>query len=109
LPDLTAQYDQTEARIRATSPRYAALTQPVPLDLKQIQELVLDSHTLLLEYSLGEDRSYLWAVTDSNLMSVTLPRRAEIEKTSSPWRSQLFEGLPQSESIRIPFSSDAML
>jgi len=32
-----------------------------------------------------------------------------IKKTSSPWRSQLFEGLPQSESIRIPFSPDAML
>ena len=82
LRDLTEQYDRTEAQIRTTSPRYAALTQPVPLDLKQIQELVLDSHTLLLEYALGEDRSYLWAVTDSNLMSFTLPRRAEIEQAA---------------------------
>ncbi len=32
-----------------------------------------------------------------------------IKKTSSPWRSQIFEGVPQSESIRIPFSPDAML
>ncbi len=82
LQALTAQYDETEARIRATSPRYAALTQPVPLDLKQIQELVLDSHTLLLEYAMGEDRSYLWAVTDSALSSFTLPRRAEIEQAA---------------------------
>jgi CHAT domain-containing protein len=80
LQTLTAQYDETEARIRVTSPRYAALTQPVPLDLKQIQELVLDSHTLLLEYAMGEDRSYLWAVTNSALSSFTLPRRAEIEQ-----------------------------
>ena len=82
LQALAAQYDETEAQIRATSPRYAALTQPVPLDLKQIQELVLDAHTLLLEYSLGEDRSYLWAVTDSALESFTLPGRAEIEQTA---------------------------
>lgn len=82
LQTLTAQYDETEARIRTTSPRYAALTQPVPLDLKQIQELVLDPHTLLLEYALGEDRSYLWAVTDSALTSFTLPRRAEIERAA---------------------------
>jgi CHAT domain-containing protein/Tfp pilus assembly protein PilF len=82
LQDLTAQYDNTETQIRATSPRYAALTQPVPLDLKQIQELVLDSHTLLLEYTLGEDRSYLWAVTDSTLTSFTLPGRAEIEQAA---------------------------
>jgi UDP-glucose 4-epimerase len=32
-----------------------------------------------------------------------------IKRTSSPWRSQLFEAVPQSESIRIPFSSDAKL
>jgi nucleoside-diphosphate-sugar epimerase len=32
-----------------------------------------------------------------------------IKKTSSAWRSQIFEGVPQSESIRIPFSPDAML
>jgi CHAT domain-containing protein len=82
LQALTAQYDETSARIRATSPHYAALTQPVPLDLKQIQELVLDSHTLLLEYALGEDRSYLWAVTDSALASFTLPGRAEIEQAA---------------------------
>ena len=82
LQALTAQYDETETRIRVTSPRYAALTQPVPLDLKQIQELVLDSHTLLLEYALGEDRSYLWVVTDSALESFTLPGRAEIEQAA---------------------------
>jgi len=32
-----------------------------------------------------------------------------IKKTSSPWRSQIFEAVPQSQSIRIPFSPDAML
>ena len=44
--------------------------------------MVLDSHTLLLEYALGEDRSYLWAVTDSALTTFTLPRRAEIERAA---------------------------
>jgi CHAT domain-containing protein/tetratricopeptide (TPR) repeat protein len=82
LQNLTAEYDETEAQIRASSPRYAALTQPVPLDLKQIQEQVLDSETLLLEYALGEDHSYLWAVTASELTSFTLPKRAEIEQVA---------------------------
>jgi CHAT domain-containing protein/Tfp pilus assembly protein PilF len=79
LQTLTAEYDETEAQIRAASPHYAALTQPEPLDLKQIQEQVLDSNTLLLEYALGEDRSYLWAVTSSNLRSFVLPGRAKID------------------------------
>jgi CHAT domain-containing protein/tetratricopeptide (TPR) repeat protein len=82
LQALTVQYEETEARIRATSPRYAALTQPEPLDSKQIQEHVLDPDTLLLEYSLGEERSYLWAVTDTALASFVLPKRAEIERAA---------------------------
>jgi CHAT domain-containing protein/Tfp pilus assembly protein PilF len=82
LRALTLQYDETEARIRATSPHYSGLTQPVPLSLKQIQEFVLDADTLLLEYALGENRSYLWAVTESTLTSFTLPGRAEIERAA---------------------------
>ena len=56
-------YQEVEAQIRSSSPRYAALTQPVPLNLKQIQTQVLDENTLLLEYSLGDEKSFLWAVT----------------------------------------------
>jgi CHAT domain-containing protein/predicted negative regulator of RcsB-dependent stress response len=82
LQTLTAEYDETEARIRAASPHYAALTQPVPLDLEQIQDQVLDSDTLLLEYALGEDQSYLWVVTSSALTSFVLPGRAEIDRAA---------------------------
>src|SRR5438128_11169531 len=62
---LLIQYQELEAEIRSSSPRYAALTQPVPLSLKEIQQQVLDSDTLLLEYALGDQKSYLWAVTPS--------------------------------------------
>src|SRR5207253_797453 len=55
---LADEYEQVLALIRQASPRYAALTQPAPLDLQEIQTL-LDPDTLLLEYSLGEERSYL--------------------------------------------------
>jgi CHAT domain-containing protein len=40
---------------------------------------VLDEDTLMLEYALGEDRSYLWAVTPTSIKSYQLPKRAEIE------------------------------
>jgi CHAT domain-containing protein/Tfp pilus assembly protein PilF len=79
LQALTREYESIEAQIHAVSPRYAALTQPQPLDIRQIQEQVLDSDTLLLEYALGQDRSYLWAVTPSSFISFTLPKRADIE------------------------------
>jgi CHAT domain-containing protein len=76
---LLEEYRQVQAQIRATSPRYAALTQPKPLTLAEIQQQVLDDDTLLLEYSLGEERSYLWAVTKTGITSYELPKRAEIE------------------------------
>jgi CHAT domain-containing protein/tetratricopeptide (TPR) repeat protein len=76
---LSLERSQVESRIRASSPRYAALTQPDPLGLPAIQEQVLDADTLLLEYSLGETRSALWAVTKTSLKVFTLPGRQEIE------------------------------
>jgi len=77
---LTREYQEVETEIRQKSPRYAALTQPQPLSLREIQTEVLDPDTLLLEYSLGEERSYLWAVTQDSISSYEMPGRAEIEK-----------------------------
>lgn len=82
IESLTTQFREVAAQIRATSPRYAALTQPEPLNLREIQRQVLDSDTLLLEYSLGEEQSYLWVAGKASLSSFELPPRAEIEKAA---------------------------
>jgi CHAT domain-containing protein/Tfp pilus assembly protein PilF len=75
---LTTEYQTLRAQIRARSPRYDALTQPVPLNLTEIQQQALDADTLLLEYALGEERSFLWAVTQTSISAYELPKRAEI-------------------------------
>lgn len=77
---LLTQLQEVEAQIKATSPRYAALTQPNPLTVEQIQHELLDSDTLMLEYALGDDRSYLWVVTNNSLASFELPSRTRIER-----------------------------
>ena len=79
IEELLTQLLAIEAELKARSPRYAALTQPTPLGLTEIQTAVTDDATLLLEYSLGEERSYLWAVTASSFSSYELPPRAVIE------------------------------
>jgi CHAT domain-containing protein/Tfp pilus assembly protein PilF len=76
---ITDEYEEVQAQIRARSPRYAALTQPQPLGLTEIQQQALDEDTLLLEYALGEKRSYLWLVSQRSIDSYELPPRAEIE------------------------------
>lgn len=79
LESLKSEYQQVEAQIRALSPRFAAVTRPRPLNVKEIQQQVLDDDTLLLEYALGEQRSYLWAVTSARVESFQLPGRQEVE------------------------------
>ena len=54
LAALTSAYQEIEAKIRTTSPRYAALTQPQTLTLPEIKQL-LDPDTLLVEYALGKE------------------------------------------------------
>ncbi|WGV27941.1 CHAT domain-containing protein [Halotia branconii] len=81
IQDLLKQQRELEVKIRANNPEYADLKYPQPLTLKEIQQQ-LDQDTLLLQYSLGEERSYLWAVTPNSLHSYELPGRAQIDKAA---------------------------
>ena len=80
ITELSTEIDRVRAQIKQTSPRYAALVQPQPLNLSELQkEVVNDANTILLEYALGEEKSWLWAVTSTGMQSYELPKRAEIE------------------------------
>src|SRR6266511_2267148 len=92
---ITDEYEEVQAQIRARSPRYAALTQPQPLGLTEIQQQALDEDTLLLEYALGEKRSYFWLVSQRSIDSYELPPRAEIEAAARRVRELLTAQQPQ--------------
>ena len=82
LDALTTEYDQVQTQIRQSSPRYAALTQPVSLGLQEIQSRFLDQDTVLLEYALGEEKSYVFLVSSASLKTFELPKRDDVEKAS---------------------------
>jgi CHAT domain-containing protein len=50
---------------------------------------VLDDRTVLLEYSLGESASYLWAVTQGGASLFKLPPRKTIDQAAIDLRAQL--------------------
>ncbi len=79
LEVLLARYEDVQARLRESSPRYAALTRPAPVGVAELRAGLLDADTTLLEYALGTPRSFLWAVTRDGLRSFVLPPRDEIE------------------------------
>jgi CHAT domain-containing protein/Tfp pilus assembly protein PilF len=82
IKKLSDEYEKIETEIRVKSPRYAALTQPTITSVKEIQTQILDRDTVLLEYALGEETSYLWVVSQNSLISFELPKRADIENVA---------------------------
>ena len=102
--DLEAEYEQLQAAIRKNSPAYASLAQPQPLALRDIQAQ-LGPDTVLLEYSLGEKRSFVWAVTAVSIKSYELPPRRDIDKNAR----QVYELLTARGTARPAESTAARL
>ncbi|HEV2965151.1 MAG TPA: tetratricopeptide repeat protein [Candidatus Angelobacter sp.] len=97
IEELLTEYQQVKGQIRTSSPSYAALTQPRPLTVREVQQRLLDQETVLLEYSLGEERSYVWAVTSTSVEAHALPGRARIESLAARLY-KLLAGLDHSKS-----------
>lgn len=77
--ELRLRLADLEGEMRQAAPGYAALTQPLPPDLREVQQKLLDEGTALLEYALGEERSYVWLITRRGLRAKSLAKRSEIE------------------------------
>lgn len=85
---LRTETQRLETELRQQAPQYAALFKPQPLAIAALQQF-LDDDSLLLEYSLGEQKSYLWAVSKTSLTSYELPGRKIIETAAERWYEQL--------------------
>jgi CHAT domain-containing protein len=65
---LEDQYKYVSAVISARYPAYDQITQPRSWDLRRIQKQVVnDDDTILLEYIVGVDKSYVWAITRNSV------------------------------------------
>ncbi len=88
LAEILEAYRRVQAEIRETSPA-AALAQARTLDLNEIQRQLLDETTLLLVYSLGRERSFVWAITASSMTAHALGPADEIEALATDLYSSL--------------------
>jgi CHAT domain-containing protein len=78
LASLENALNLLEIEMRRDNPRFASLSAPATLTPAQMQQR-LDPDTVLLQYSLGTDASYVWAVTAERIAAVELADRATIE------------------------------
>jgi CHAT domain-containing protein len=75
---LSEEYDQVLA-LKSQDGAQTKTSSQTSLTAREIQGVIDDQDTLLLEYSLGDEHSYLWAVTQKDIESYQLPKRSEIE------------------------------
>lgn len=80
LEELELKYQIVESKIKESNPNYLLLVNPKNLTLTEIQDKVLDDNTILLEYCLGTEKSYLWVVSKKTFNSFEL-EKSEIINT----------------------------
>ena len=78
--ELWRRRDEARAAAGTESRSLSKLTRLEPLDLQQIRSQVLDKNSVLLVYSLGEERSFLWLIPhDGEVITRVLPARSLLE------------------------------
>lgn len=82
LRSLTAQHDDVQRRIRLAAPKYASITQPQPLTVAEMQQL-LDDDTAILEYSNSCPRSYVFVVTRNKVSSYEIEGRCHTDQIAT--------------------------
>lgn len=78
MDELANEHDAVVVQITAINPRYYTLIKPAPLTAREMQRQ-LDDNTLLLEYAVGEKRSYIWVVSPDSIHGFELAPREQIE------------------------------
>jgi len=102
LAQLRAEYQELQIQIRRQTPALSSLEQSESLDLQKIQSQLRDSDTMLLEYSLGDEHSYVWAVTSNSLSSYELPPRQVLEDSAR----EFYKSLTARQEVDGPISND---
>ena len=82
IRELASQFEEADAQLKARSPHFHSIIEPRLLTAAEIRRDLLDADTILLEYMLGAEKSYLWALTRDSFSSHVLPKRAVIEATA---------------------------
>ncbi|HJP92963.1 MAG TPA: CHAT domain-containing protein [Pyrinomonadaceae bacterium] len=81
LARLRDEYKQVLDKIRIVNPSYERISQPSAYSLRQIQQQVInDDQTVLLEYLLGNNASYVWLVSKNGFASYEIPKEAIINE-----------------------------
>ncbi len=87
--ELTSAENELEAfrlALRRENTRYASVHPAAPLTVERVQKELLHADTVLVEFMLGEKRSFAWVVSQNSVSVSVLPPRIEIERQVRDYR-----------------------
>ena len=93
LAETENQLNLLEAEARAANPKRNSLTAPQPVSATELRS-ALDDESVLVEYALGEEKSYVWVVTREQTRGIALADRKTIEEAAA----RVYEGLRTNSS-----------
>lgn len=94
IDELTWQLHEVDTQIRSRSVEQMVARSTQPLGLRDIQQYIPDDDSLLLEYMLGDEQSYLWVVSRTDVTSYPIPPRSQIEDAVREFRELLTANQP---------------
>lgn len=98
LAKLREEYKQILEKIHVQNPSYERISRPTTYSLQQIQlDVIENDRTVLLEYFLGTDASYVWLVTSDSFTAYEIPKEATITEAVKELY-ELLSAKPSSES-----------
>ncbi|MEQ8192447.1 MAG: tetratricopeptide repeat protein, partial [Candidatus Eremiobacterota bacterium] len=99
LEELKADYEEVLEQIKLENPEYMTLISVNPLTLEEVQSL-LDKETVIIEYFLGKENSYVWITGYDTFNSIVINHNSkDIENLVTSYRSLACDSMT-SEKIK---------
>ena len=83
LASLEAEYNQVKSEIREKGSGYGVVARGKTISADDLSKHALDPSAVLLEYWLGKNESYLWAVTSDSISTYRLPSIDSLQDKAS--------------------------
>lgn len=105
INDLNTEIENLRIRIRRENPKYADLTEGKTISAREIQSL-LDEKSVLIQYKLGDKRSFAWLITKSEIEIFKLPSRRKIEEKAKTFYSLILANKREEQDQTVQLSKE---
>lgn len=102
IDQVTERIQQVEREISKVNIQYASLKYSPIVTLKEVQSRLIDNETLLVEYFLGGENSYVWVVGTQFAKAYKLPKEKDIDDIALSLQTLLSE-----RSRKKPFEKES--